>query len=239
MENGIWILIGLGFPFAMTIAGAAIVLFFRKSITAATERLLMGLAAGIMMAASFWSLLEPAIERAEQLGIPPALPAGVGVFAGAASLCLIQMGTKQSAFVTAMVLHNIPEGMVVGLGFAAAIAGLESYSSALAMAFGIGIQNIPEGAAVAFPFVKRGMGRKRACAYGGLSGIVEPVFGGLVMLAAQACTVMMPWLLAFAAGAMIYVTVEELLPEAQGGYEGSTGFMGGFLCMMLLDVILG
>ena len=243
-----WAAGGTLFLFAMTTLGAATVFLFVREPRERLRRWLLGFAAGIMTAASVWSLLLPAMDRAAALGLPPWLPAAVGTGAGALFLWGLdallprlrpasgRTSRETALLVTAITLHNIPEGMAVGLSFALA-AGGEGFAAAAALALGIGVQNFPEGAAVALPLRQEGMRRSRAFALAALSGAVEPIFGVAAALMAAAAVTVMPWLLAFAAGAMLYVTAEELLPQAQGG--GAPAYLIGFLLMMLLDTALG
>ena len=223
--------LGTAFLFLMTTLGAATVFFLGRESGERTQRVLLGFAAGVMTAASVWSLLLPALaQTAEDGRLPPLLPAAAGMLGGAAfllgldALCARREGTHGSTLLLAAItLHNIPEGMAVGLAFA--------------LAFGIGVQNFPEGAAVALPLVQAGRTRKRAFLAGALSGAVEPLFG-LAVVPAAGVRALMPWLLSFAAGAMLCVTAGELLPRA-GGRGGTCGFLVGFLLMMALDVALG
>ena len=243
-----WAAGGTLFLFAMTTLGAATVFLFVREPRERLRRWLLGFAAGIMTAASVWSLLLPAMDRAAALGLPPWLPAAAGPAAGALFLWGLdallprlrpasgRTSRETALLVTAITLHNIPEGMAVGLSFALA-AGGEGFAAAAALALGIGVQNFPEGAAVALPLRQEGMRRSRAFALATLSGAVEPVFGIAAALMAAMATAVMPWLLAFAAGAMLYVTAEELRPQAQGG--GAPAYLAGFLLMMLLDTALG
>lgn len=259
-----WAALGCGFTWLMTTAGSAVVFFFRSE-RRLMHHIFLGFAAGVMVAASVWSLLNPAIEQAAEQGVPGWIPAAggflLGVFflmaldsllphlhAGADDPEGLPSGWRRTTLlVSAVTLHNIPEGMSVGLLFAMAAqsAGAqgEAYlGMALALAAGIGLQNFPEGAAISLPLAREGMGRRRAFALGSLSGIVEPVFGVAVVLASGWIAPFMPWLLAFAAGAMIYVVVEELIPEAHLGEHsnvGTLGFILGFVVMMVLDVALG
>ena len=228
-----WAAGGTLFLFAMTTLGAATVFLFVREPRERLRRWLLGFAAGIMTAASVWSLLLPAMDRAAALGLPPWLPAVAGTGAGALFLWGLdallprlrpapgRSSRETTLLVTAITLHNIPEGM----------------AAAAALALGIGVQNFPEGAAVALPLRQEGMRRSRAFALATLSGAVEPVFGIAAALMAAMAAAVMPWLLAFAAGAMLYVTAEELLPQAQGG--GAPAYLAGFLLMMLLDTALG
>lgn len=259
----LWAAAGTGFTFLMTSLGASVVFLFRKRINENIQRLFLGFAAGVMIAASVWSLLIPAIEEAEAAGIPGFLPAAGGFILGVGFLMLMDSllphlhltanrteglpasWKRTTLLVTAVALHNIPEGMAVGLSFALAAQGGSEpalFASALALALGIGIQNFPEGAAISLPLRQEGMPAGRAFACGSLSGAVEPIFGVIVVLLASSVRPLMPWLLSFAAGAMMYVVVEELIPEARLGNHSNTGTLGvmaGFLIMMILDVALG
>ena len=257
------VFLGILIPFLGTTLGAACVFFMKKSLGDLVQRSLAGFAAGVMVAASIWSLLIPAIAQSDHMGRLSFLPALAGFWAGVLFLLLLDrliphlhVGSDQAEgpksklsrttmMVLAVTLHNIPEGMAVGLSFARAAqhtgnAGL--FAAAGALAIGIGIQNFPEGAAVALPLHQEGLSRTRSFVYGSLSGIVEPIFGVLVVLCASALTPFMPWLLSAAAGAMLYVVVEELIPEAHLGehsHPGTLGVMAGFLVMMVLDTALG
>lgn len=251
MQGILWAAAGTGFTFLMTVLGAAVVFFFAGEPEPRFQRAMLGFAAGVMTAASVWSLLLPAIERAGELGLPGWLPPAAGMLAGVVFLAALDAllprlrrtrgehrTSKETALlITAITLHNVPEGMAVGLAFALAARG-ESLAGAAALAAGIGIQNFPEGAAVSLPLRQEGNGRLASFAGGALSGAVEPVFGILVVLIAAEATVAMPWLLSFAAGAMLYVVVEELVPQAHSR-AGTCGFVLGFLIMMVLDVALG
>lgn len=243
-----WAALGTGFTFLMTTLGAAMVFFFAGEPRPRFQRTLLGFAAGVMTAASVWSLLIPAIDQAAAEGLPGWLPAAMGMLLGVMFLAALdallphlrrgRKDTRQTTLLmTAITLHNVPEGMAVGLAFALA-AGGEGFAGAAALAVGIGIQNLPEGAAVALPLRQGGWPRARAFAGGMLSGAVEPVFGVLVVMAAAGVAPLMPWLLSFAAGAMLYVVVEELVPQAHSR-AGTCGFVLGFLVMMVLDVALG
>lgn len=242
-----WASVGTGFIFLMTTLGAATVLFFRNEPKLRFQAAMMGFSAGVMLAASVWSMILPAIEHSRALGFKPVwLPAALGMALGAAFLMLLDAlisrrkrgdGAPSPLLFTAITIHNIPEGMAVGLAFAVS-AGGDGFASAAALALGIGIQNFPEGAAVSLPLRQLGSGRGRAFLMGVLSGAVEPLFGILVVLLAAGVQHVMPWLLAFSAGAMLYVAAHELIPAAPGRF-GTTGFIGGFLIMMILDVALG
>lgn len=254
---------GTGLTFLLTTLGAAVVFFLKKNaFSEKIERIFLGFAAGVMIAASVWSLLIPAIEKAEELGKIGWIPAAGGFVLGVLFLMGldkllpyfhagldrekgVEQGMKRSTLlVCAVTLHNIPEGMAVGLAFALAAQDNSSVllAAAVALAMGIGIQNFPEGAAISLPLRQSGMSRTKAFLYGMASGLVEPVFGILTVLVAGSVVPLMPWLLAFAAGAMLYVVVEELIPEAHLGdfpHLGTFGVMVGFLIMMVLDVALG
>lgn len=240
--------LGTSFTFLMTALGAATVFFFARAVCERAQGALLGFAAGVMTAASVWGLILPAIEQTAAEGrLPPFLPAAAGIVLGALLLALLDEFTRQRGgervthsdflLLSAITLHNIPEGMAVGLAFALAADG-EGLAGAAALALGIGVQNFPEGAAVALPLYQSGQSKLRAFVTGVLSGAVEPLFGVLVVLAAARVHALMPWLLSFAAGAMLYVVAEELLPRA-GSRRGTCGFLVGFLFMMVLDVALG
>ena len=240
--------LGTSFTFLMTALGATTVFFFARAVCERAQGALLGFAAGVMTAASVWSLILPAIEQTAAEGrLPPFLPAAAGIVLGALLLALLDEFTRQRGgervthsdflLLSAITLHNIPEGMAVGLAFALAADG-EGLAGAAALALGIGVQNFPEGAAVALPLYQSGQSKLRAFVTGVLSGAVEPLFGVLVVLAAARVHALMPWLLSFAAGAMLYVVAEELLPRA-GSRRGTCGFLVGFLFMMVLDVALG
>ena len=237
------VIIALLIPFAGTALGAAFVFFMRRDMPALLQKALLGFASGVMVAASVWSLLIPSMEMSEGA----VLPAAGGLLAGFAFLLLIDHVTphihpaggpegprsslsRTTMLALAVTIHNFPEGMAVGVAIAGALAGgsAMSLAGALALSLGIAIQNIPEGAIISMPL--------RA------AGAVEPVGGALVLLLASAVTGMMPWLLSFAAGAMLYVVVEELIPEASQGKHSNiatVGFAAGFALMMVLDVLLG
>ena len=251
------------FTWLVTALGAAMVFFF-KEIRRSVLDAMLGFAAGVMIAASYWSLLAPAIEMSEQAGEPPWRAPLIGFLLGGAFLKLADtllphlhmnqpVGKAEGLhshwrrsvlLVAAITLHNIPEGLAVGVAFGAVAAGLPSASlaGAIALAIGIGLQNFPEGAAVSIPLRREGMSRLKCFWYGQLSGIVEPISGVLGALAVLAIRPILPYALAFAAGAMVYVVIEELVPEAQtsGNSDIATlGTMLGFAVMMTLDVALG
>ena len=243
--------LGTGFPFLMTTLGAAVVFFFAEAPRPQFQKTMLGFAAGVMTAASVWSLLLPAIDRAADVGLPGWLPAAVGLLCGVVFLAALDAALprlrrgrdedpsrrQSTLLMAAITLHNVPEGMAVGLAFALAEAG-EGMAGAAALAMGIGIQNFPEGAAISLPLRQEGYSRRRSFALGTLYGAVEPAAGILAALAAAGVRPVMPWLLSFAAGAMLYVVVEELVPQAHSR-TGTCGFVGGFLIMMILDVALG
>ena len=255
-------LLGTGFTFFMTALGAAVVYFFRGTIPRLFQKVFLGFAAGVMIAASVWSLLIPAIEMAEEQNWIGWIPAAGGFLLGCLFLFTLDSflphlhpGSKYpegissslrrtTMLVFAVTLHNIPEGMAVGLSFAlpqqtgtsATLAG------AIALAIGIGLQNFPEGAAISLPLRQEGLSSHRSFLYGALSGIVEPIGAVIAVLIAGGLSFVMPWLLSFAAGAMIYVVVEELIPEANLGehsHSGTIGVILGFVIMMILDIALG
>ena len=252
------------FTWFVTALGAATVFMFKK-INRQVLNGMHGFAAGVMIAASFWSLLAPAIEMAEASGQTAWLPAVIGFLAGGAFLLLVDtlmphlhIGSKDMEpegiktswrrsvlLVIAVTLHNIPEGLAVGVAFGAVASGLPtaSLTGAIALAIGIGLQNFPEGAAVSIPLRREGLSRWKSFVYGQASGIVEPIAGVLGALAVIAMKPILPYALSFAAGAMIYVVIEELIPEAQQENHhsnvGTIGAMVGFAVMMLLDVALG
>lgn len=242
--------LGTLFTFLMTTLGAATVFLFGKNTRSRSQEAMLGFAGGVMTAASIWSLLLPAIEQAGEGPLPAWFPAAAGILTGAVFLAALDavlpklrrqspdaVHRQNALLFTAITLHNIPEGMAVGLAFALAADG-DGLAGAAALALGIGIQNFPEGAAISLPLRQMGESRPRAFLGGMLSGVVEPLFGILVVLAAAGVHALMPWLLSFAAGAMIYVVVEELVPQSNTR-GGVCGFIVGFLVMMILDVALG
>ena len=250
------VLFGILIPFAGTALGAAMVFFMRKEMNERVQKLLLGFASGVMIAASVWSLLIPAIETAEQAGATAWIPAASGF------LLLLDTLTphlhftedkpegmpanlkKTTMLVLAVTLHNIPEGMAVGVTFAGVMAQntMMTMAGAFALSIGIAIQNFPEGAIISMPLKGQGLSKKRAFLYGALSGIVEPAAALLTILLTSLVVPILPYLLSFAAGAMIYVVVEELIPESQAGHHSNIGTVGvalGFTLMMVLDVALG
>ena len=253
---------GVLIPFLGTSLGAACVFFLKKSLGDLVQRALTGFAAGVMVAASIWSLLIPAIERSAERGRWAFAPAAVGFWVGVLFLLgldhaipHLHRNAKQAEgpksqlrrttmMVLAVTLHNIPEGMAVGVVYAGYLAGDAQITSAgaLALSLGIAIQNFPEGAIISLPLRAEGMGQTKAFAGGVLSGVVEPVGAVVTIWAAQAVLPALPYLLSFAAGAMLYVVVEELIPEMSQGRHSNVGtlcFALGFSVMMALDVALG
>lgn len=256
------LVIGLAIPFLGTTLGAAMVFLMKNKINNKIEKLLLGFASGVMIAASIWSLLIPAIEMSESRGKIAWVPAAIGFLLGITFLLVLDSVIphlhlksdkpegiksklkKTTMMVFAVTLHNIPEGMAVGVTFAGALtqnAGI-TMAGAFALAIGIAIQNFPEGAIISMPLKSEGMSKPKAFLYGTLSGIVEPIGAIITILLTNAVVPMLPYLLAFAAGAMIYVVVEELIPESQAGAHSNIGTIGvaiGFVVMMILDVALG
>ena len=253
---------GIIIPFIGTALGSGCVLFMKKGLHNSVQRILTGFAAGVMVAASVWSLIIPAMDQAEHMGKWSFLPAVVGVWLGILFLLVLDRIIphlhqncdepegprsnlkKTTMLVLAVTLHNIPEGMAVGVLFAGWLAGGDTIamSGALALSVGIAIQNFPEGAIISMPLHGEGMGKGKSFLYGALSGIVEPVAAGLTILAAPLIVPVLPYLLSFAAGAMIYVVVEELIPEMSSGEHSNLGtlaFALGFTVMLTLDVALG
>ena len=256
------LVIGLAIPFLGTTLGAAMVFLMKNKINNRIEKLLLGFASVVMIAASIWSLLIPAIEMSESQGKIAWVPATIGFLLGITFLLVLDSVIphmhlksdkpegiksklkKTTMMVFAVTLHNIPEGMAVGVTFAGALtqnAGI-TMAGAFALAIGIAIQNFPEGAIISMPLKSEGMSKPKAFLYGTLSGIVEPIGAIITILLTNAVVPMLPYLLAFAAGAMIYVVVEELIPESQAGKHSNIGTIGvaiGFVVMMILDVALG
>ena len=256
------IALGLLLPFIGTTLGAACVYLLKDKLNNQLEKFLLGFASGVMIAASIWSLLIPSMDMAEQEGIITWLPAALGFILGVLFLLLLDYivphlhkdATKEEGpksklskiakLVLAVTLHNIPEGMAVGVVFAGIISGNTTItvSGAIALSIGIAIQNFPEGAIISLPLKAEGKSKNKAFLYGTLSGIVEPIGAILTILLASVITPALPYLLAFAAGAMIYVVIEELIPDAKTGNHSNLTVIGvtfGFVLMMILDVALG
>ena len=256
------ILAAIALPFIGTVLGSAFVFFLKGGMNRTLQRVLTGFAAGVMVAASIWSLIIPAIEQSEHMGKLSFLPAFIGVWVGFLFLLALDHiiphlhlnsecpeGTpcglgKSTMLVLAVALHNLPEGMAVGVVAAGWLTGNESISAAgaLALALGIALQNLPEGAIISMPLKSGGMKRGKAVGYGVLSGIIEPIGAVATILLAEQLAPTLPYMLAFAAGAMLYVVVEELIPEMSEGEHSNVGtifFAAGFSLMMVLDVALG
>lgn len=255
-------MLGLFIPLFGTVLGAGCVFFMKTGFKDGVQKALLGFASGVMVAASIWSLLIPAIDRSESMGKLAFIPAATGFVIGMIFLfgldkliphLRMKAGTPEGPktklsntmmLVLAVTLHNIPEGMAVGVMFAGAMGGEAdvSFAAAYVLAIGIAIQNFPEGAIISMPLRAEGSAKGKAFLYGALSGVVEPVAAGITLLVAEAVATALPYLLAFAAGAMIYVVIEELLPEASANNRAEVctlGFAIGFTIMMILDVALG
>ena len=254
---------GLFIPFVGTMLGSAMVFLMRNKMNDTVEKILLGFASGVMVAASVWSLIIPSIEMADEQSKIAYLPAAIGFLLGIVFLLILDMViphlhinedepegiktnklAKTTMMVLAVTLHNIPEGMAVGVTLAASMSqnsGI-TLASALALSIGIAIQNFPEGAIISMPLKEEGMSKNKSFLLGTLSGIVEPIFGYITIMLTSYVVPVLPYLLSFAAGAMIYVVVEELIPESQNGRHsniGTIGFAIGFVIMMILDVALG
>lgn len=256
------VLMGLLIPFLGTTLGSSMVFLMKNKMNIKTEKILLGFASGVMIAASIWSLIIPAINMAEEQGKVAWVPAAIGFLLGIVFLLVLDSSVphlhletdkpegmktklkKTTMMLFAVTLHNIPEGMAVGVTFAGALMGNTgiTIAGAIALACGIAVQNFPEGAIVSMPLRSEGLSKPRAFLYGTLSGIVEPVAAIITILLANAIIPVLPYMLSFAAGAMIYVVVEELIPESQAGEHSNIGTIGvaiGFVIMMILDVALG
>ncbi|NLN23952.1 MAG: ZIP family metal transporter [Clostridiales bacterium] len=262
MTDFITVAIGLLIPFAGTTLGAAMVFFIRGEMSDSLRRLMLGFASGVMIAASVWSLLIPAINMTEMSGGIGWVPAVIGFLAGVAFLLILDYivphlhrGTdipegrktslgKSTMMFLAVTLHNIPEGMATGVVFAGLLSKDASIpvAAAFALSIGIALQNFPEGTVLSVPMMANGITKKRAFLYGVASGIVEPIGAVLTITLTSIMLPILPYILSFAAGAMIYVVVDELIPEAQSGDHSNIGTIGaalGFALMMLLDIALG
>lgn len=260
MNGNVWL--GILIPFAGTSLGAAMVFFMRKEMNERLQKALLGFASGVMIAASVWSLLLPAIDMSEEQGGIAWFPAATGFLLGMGFLLLLDTLTphlhlnakepegipaelkKTTMLVLAVTLHNIPEGMAVGVAFAGMMTGNTTISlaGAFVLSVGIAVQNFPEGAIISMPLQSEGISKGKAFLYGAASGIVEPAAALLTILLTSLVVPVLPYLLAFAAGAMVYVVVEELIPESQTGKHtniGTIGVAAGFVLMMVLDVALG
>ena len=260
--NNVNLFLGLSIPFIGTILGSAMVFFMKNKINDKFEKLLLGFAAGIMMAASIWSLIMPSIEMSKEQNKMVFIPVSVGLLLGIFFLLVLDniiphlhvksnekeglktKWKKSTMMVLAVTLHNIPEGMAVGIALAGALNGSTTITmaGAFALSIGIAIQNFPEGAIISMPLKSEGISKGKSFFYGVLSGIVEP-FGAIITILLTSLVVpILPYLLSFAAGAMIYVIVEELIPGSQVGKHsnvGTIGFSIGFVIMMILDITLG
>lgn len=255
-------LVILMIPFLGTTLGSAMVFFLKDQLNPKVEKILLGFAAGVMIAASVWSLLIPSIEMAENQGKIAFLPASIGFLLGIGFLLILDsiiphlhpkskeaegVKSKLSRSVMlclAVTLHNIPEGMAVGILYAGIWTqdGMITLASAFALAIGIAIQNFPEGAIISMPLRTEGLSKGKSFLYGTLSGLVEPIGGFATILLASQLTGVLPYFLSFAAGAMMYVVIEELIPESQVGHHSNLGTIGaaiGFVLMMVLDIALG
>ena len=256
------IAIGILIPFIGTTLGSAMVFLMRNKLNSKVQKLLLGFASGVMIAASIWSLITPSIEMAEEQGIVSWIPASIGFLLGIIFLLILDsliphlhLNSKKpegikaklkntTMMVLAVTLHNIPEGMAVGVVFAGVLAQNTTITlaGAFALSIGIAIQNFPEGAIISMPLKNEGMSKSKAFLCGTLSGIVEPIGAIITILLTSVVTPVLPYLLSFAAGAMMYVVVEELIPESQSGEHSNIGTIGvaiGFVIMMILDVALG
>ena len=254
--------IGLLIPFLGTTLGAAMVFFMRKEINKKLEKLLLGFAAGVMISASIWSLLDPAISMTESQGKVGWIPAALGFSLGIVFLLILDSiiphlhlksdkpeGLKSklknaTMLVLSVTLHNIPEGMAIGVVFAGVLSQNAelSFMGAIALSIGMAIQNFPEGAVISMPLKSEGVSKPKAFLYGMLSGIVEPIAAIITIMFTNTVSQILPYILSFAAGAMIYVVVEELIPESQEGEHSNIGTIGvalGFVIMMILDIALG
>lgn len=263
MDQPLVVTIVLLVPFLGTVLGSSLVFFMRKEMNKKLEKILNGFAAGVMLAASIWSLILPSINMSGDMGNFSWVPAAIGFLLGIGFLLLldsiiphlhkdtdvpegIKTGRmkKNTMLVLAVTLHNIPEGMAVGVVLAGCIYGstVITVMGALTLAIGIAIQNFPEGAIISMPLAANGTTKKKAFLLGSLSGVVEPIFGGLAILLITFVTPILPYILSFAAGAMVYVIVEELIPEAQSGEHTNwvtVSLAIGFILMMVLDITLG
>ncbi len=254
MDKVLYSIIGILIPFVGTSLGSAFVFFMKKNMSEKFQKITVGFAAGVMIAASVWSLILPSVEMAENQGTIAWIPATIGLILGVVFLIFINKsaeklerkrnGKKLNMLLFSVTLHNIPEGMAVGVSFAAFLAGnagVELYEAML-LAIGIAIQNIPEGAIISMPLKMEGVSKPKAFLYGVLSGVVEPIAAVVTLMMINIVVPILPYLLSFAAGAMIYVVVEELIPEIHSGkksFLGVIGFTIGFVVMMVLDIALG
>ena len=254
MNNVLYSIIGVMIPFIGTSLGSSLVFFLKRIMNEKVQNIIVGFAAGVMIAASVWSLILPAVDMAENQGVIAWIPATIGFIMGVVFLIITnhfaekietnKNGKKLNMLLFSVTLHNIPEGMAVGVcfaGFLARNAGIDLLEAML-LSIGIAIQNIPEGAIISMPLKMEGESKSRAFIYGVLSGIVEPISALITMLLLNIVVPLLPYLLSFAAGAMIYVVIEELVPEIHFGKKSKLGVIGvtlGFVIMMILDIALG
>ena len=254
MNDTLYSILGILIPFIGTSLGSFFVFFMKKDMSESFKKMTVGFAAGVMIAASVWSLILPSVEMAESQGKIAWLPATIGLVLGVTFLIIINKiaqgleskrnGKKLNMLLFSVTLHNIPEGMAVGVcfaGFLSGNAGIELFEAML-LAIGIAIQNIPEGAIISMPLKIKGMSKSKAFLYGVLSGVVEPISAVITVLLINIVVPILPYLLTFAAGAMLYVVVEELVPEIHTGKKSPLGVIGftiGFAVMMILDIALG
>ena len=253
MNNTLYSMIGILIPFIGTTLGSGFVLFFKKHINEKIQKLIVGFAAGVMIAASIWSLILPSAELAEEQGVINWLPATIGFILGITFLILTNYvadklankrnGKKLNMLLFSVTLHNIPEGMAVGVCFAGFLAGNTGITLMIAMALAVGIalQNIPEGAIISIPLKLEGINKAKAFLYGVLSGVVEPIASVITIMLLNIVVPLLPYLLSFAAGAMIYVVTQELVPEMNNSKKSVLGVIGvtiGFVVMMIMDMAL-
>ena len=254
MENILYSIAGIFIPFIGTSLGSSLVFFLKKNMNEKFQKIIVGFASGVMIAASIWSLILPAVEMAEKQYRIVWIPAAVGVISGVVFLIIVNKmteklenqkdGKKLNMLTFSVTLHNIPEGMAVGVCFAGFLSGNTGIAliEAIVLAIGIAIQNIPEGAIISLPLKMQGKTKNRAFVSGVLSGIVEPISAIITILLVNLVVPILPYLLSFAAGAMIFVVVEELIPEMHEGEKSILGVIGvtiGFVIMMVLDIALG
>ena len=254
MNDIVYSIAGILIPFAGTSLGSSLVFFLKKNMDENFQKLTVGFASGVMIAASVWSLIIPAVEMAEEQGKIAWVPAAVGIVLGVIFLLVINKfadglenknsGKKLNMLMFSVTLHNIPEGMAVGVVFAGFLSGNAGIAllEAIILAVGIAIQNIPEGAIISMPLKMEGKSKGKAFLAGVFSGIVEPISAGITVLLLNVVVPLLPYLLSFAAGAMLFVVVEELVPEMHSGKKSALGVIGvtiGFVVMMVLDIALG
>lgn len=253
MKLLLYIIFGIFIPFFGTCLGSCFVFFLRESINNKIHKVMIGFSIGVMLAASVWSLIIPSVEMAKKQHAVSFLPASIGLFLGILSLLLINNYTnrlnnysdsnKINMLFLSVTIHNIPEGMAVGVCFAGVIANANiSLAEAMLLSIGIAIQNIPEGAIISMPFSTSGLSKRKSFMYGLISGIVEPIAAFITIILINFIVPILPYLLSFAAGSMIYVVIEDLIPEMQTDNRSILGIIGvslGFIIMMILDIVLG